>query len=95
MNPQESAHRIYEELQRVEMKKRVSLSELNGGHHRTHPYKFRGLVRKAETVGELVTAYQKFASSMGAHDGLTEMDWNKINAAKNCKIRLTELPAIG
>lgn len=97
VNPLEAAHHIHEELQRlgIDDMKRVSLSELNGGHRRTHPYQFRDLVRKSETVGDLVTAYQKYASSTGAHDGLTEMDWNKINAAKNCKVKLTDVPAVG
>lgn len=97
MDTKEHAHKLHEELLRqgIDDMKRVSLSELRPGHHRTHPHQFRELMRRAQTVGDLVIAYQKFASSQGAHDGLTEADWAKINAAKKCELPLTDFPAVG
>ncbi len=91
-DPKEIAHLIHEILQ--DDMKRVSLSELRPNHHRTYPYQFVALIKKAQTIGDIVTAYQKFASSHGAHDGLTEADWYKIEQAKANK-SILEVPAVG
>ena len=98
MNPLELSHKIHEVLTSPEQQEimcRQKLEDLNGGFKRTYIPNFIQMISKAETVGDIVVAYQKLVSSQVCHGDIGENGWAKINSAKTCKVKLSEIPAVG
>ena len=97
MNPLEVSHKIHEVLTSPEQQKimsRQKLEDINVGFKRTYTPHFIQMISKAETVGDIVVAYQKLVSSQVSHGDIGESGWAKINAAKLCKVKL-DVPAVG
>lgn len=93
MNPQEAAHKIHEVLE--ETMKRQRLQDLQPGKKRTYIPKFQEMVAEADTVGDVVKALKKAGSTYGIHSDMPPELYRKIELAMNCKVRLTEIPAVG
>jgi len=47
-------------------------------------------LEQASTIGDVVKAYQEYASENGAHSDLPEPVWEKIEKARRCQEKLHE-----
>ena len=95
MNPLEVNQKIHEVLTSEEIMKRQRLQDLQPGKKRTYTPHFREMIEKAETVGDVVKALKKAGSTYGLFSDMPPELYQKIESAKKCKVKLSEIPAIG
>ena len=62
--------------------KRVKLSSLNKGYHRTWTPDFQKMILDAKGPLDILNAYQKAGSCYGIHSDIPEEAFNKIEQAK-------------
>ena len=95
MNPLEVSHKIHEVLTSEEIMKRQRLQDLQPGVKRTYTPHFRDMISKSETVGDVVKALKKSGSTYGIFSDMPPELYRKIEMAMNCKVKLSEVPAVG